>query len=227
MTRDDTAPYDGSMTLQDRLVALGAHLDVESGAHLSERVLDRLDGDVGETDTGGRTAPWLRYAAATLPVVAIAAMAVPSSRDVIAGWFGLDGVRIERSVVPVPTASEPAEAPSDAVELPGPGESSEVMVDGQIVLVSVIEGALADDVLVKTLGPDTEIIEVDVDGAPGLWISGAPHELAYRSPDGIIEFVRVAGNTLVWQDGQRIDRLEGFDSLDEALAYAVMLGTDD
>lgn len=236
MTPDDAGTPRGGMKLEERLVALGDNFDIamsseiagesRSDASMAERVLGRLaDDTTADAITRDRSVPWFRVAAATLLVAAVATMAVPSSREAIAGWFRLDGVRIERRVAPATT--EPAPTPLDATELPGPGESREIVVDGRTVLVSVIDGALASDALVKTLGPDTQIVEVDVDGAPGLWISGEPHELAYRPPDGIIEFERIAGNTLVWQDGQRIDRVEGFDSLDDALAFALTLGTDD
>ncbi len=112
----------------------------------------------------------------------------------------------------------------DVSGLPSPGGSREVTVDGRVVLVSVIEGALTDDVIVKTLGPDTDIVEVTVGNAPGLWITGAPHELAYLSPDGTIAFERIAGNTLLWQNDQMIGRLEGFESIEEAIEFVDRVG---
>jgi hypothetical protein len=213
------------MDLETRLTSLGQHLDLDDGAALSERVMARID----DVDGDGRRGWWLGYAAAVLVVAAIAAVAVPSSRDTIAGWFGLDGVRIERRQdveIPSDTSSVPTFV-GDVSGLPGPGDSREATVDGRVVLVSVIEGVLTDEVLVKTLGPDTDIVEVTVGDAPGLWISGAPHDLAYLSPEGTIVFERVAGNTLVWQDDQMIGRVEGFEAVGAAIEFATGLGTND
>jgi len=217
------------MDLEERLASLGEHLDLDDGDGnvLAERVMARID--VAEIDRGGRRGRWLRYAAALLLVATIAAVAVPASRDTLAGWFGLDGVRIERRQ-DVGSPGETSLAPTVdgvATGLPGPGDSREVTVDGRVVLVSVIEGVLSDEVLVKTLGPDTDIVEVAVGNDPGLWISGAAHELAYVSPDGTVAFERIAGNTLLWQDDQMIGRLEGFESVDAAVEFATGLGTND
>lgn len=218
------------MDLEERLRSLGEHLDLDDsgGDLLSELVIARID--LPDTDDGRHRDRWLRYVAAAFLVATIAAVAVPASRDTIAGWFGLDGVRIERRQ-DVDTPGEPSLAPPadrNVSGLPGPGESREVTVAGRVVLVSVVEGVLkTNEVLVKTLGPDTEIVEVIVGDAPGLWISGAAHELAYLSPDGSIVFERVAGNTLVWQDDQTIGRVEGFESVDAAIEFATELGTND
>ncbi len=222
------------MDLETRLVALGDHLDLDDGegAVLSDRVTARIATgatDVVAIDRDGHRGRWLRYAAAVLVMATVVAVAVPASRDTIAGWFGLDGVRIERrqDVDTPDETSSTASVDSDVSGLPGPGDSQEVTVDGRIVLVSVIDGVLTDDVIVKTLGPDTDIVEIAVGNAPGLWITGAPHELAYLSPDGTIAFQRVAGNTLLWQDDQMIGRLEGFESVDDAIEFAIELGTSD
>jgi hypothetical protein len=50
-----------------------------------------------------------------------------------------------------------------------------------------------------------------VDGKPGFWISGAPHEvvLSNRYGEPVFETLRLAGNTLVWQDRDVTLRLEG------------------
>lgn len=216
------------MDLERRLTSLGQHLDLDDdGAVLSERVMAQID--VEDVDADERRDRWLGYVAAAIVVAMIAAVAMPSSRATIAGWFGLDGVRIERrdNVDSTSDTSPVAAVEGEVSGLPGPGDSREVTVEGRVVLVSVIEGVLTDEVLVKTLNPDTDIVEVTVGDAPGLWISGAPHDLAFLSPDGSIVFERVAGNTLVWQDDQMIGRVEGFESVDAAIEFASGLGTND
>ena len=217
------------MDLETRLTSLGEHLHLDDGerAGMSERVMARISD--AEIDRERRRGRLLRYAAAALLVTAFIALAVPASRNTVAGWFGLDGVRIERRQ-DVGTPGEPPLATPDEIgpaELPGPGDSREVTVNGRVVLVSVIEGELTGEVLVKTLSQETEIVETSVGSAPALWISGAPHDLAYVSPAGSIAIERVAGNTLVWQDDLMIGRLEGFDSVDAAIEYAIELGTND
>ena len=182
------------MDLETRLVALGDHLDLDDGhGVLSDRVLARIDTD--ETDAAqierdGRQGRWLRYAAAVLLLATVVAVAVPAYTQHGSG-FVHGRVRIERRQ-DIDTPDEPSTSSlsvdGDVSGLPSPGGSREVTVDGRVVLVSGIEGALTDDVIVKTLGPDTDIVEVTVGNAQGLWITGAPHELAYLSPDGTIAF---------------------------------------
>ena len=61
-----------------------------------------------------------------------------------------------------------------------------------------------------------------MNGGPGVWLAGRPHQVIYRDADGEIrdDAVRLAGNVLLWeQDGLTL-RLEGAASLDDALAYA-------
>jgi hypothetical protein len=143
---------------------------------------------------------WL-VAAAVLLAVVTTALAVPSSRRAIADWFGLDGVSIEQQ----PDLSVPA----DAIDQLPAG-----------VTYDQFEGSLDDDLITKVLGAGTTIVRVDVGGLPGLWIDGEPHELVLRGADGGVTTRRFAGNTLLWQDGDTVRRVEGFASLDEALAFA-------
>ena len=36
--------------------------------------------------------------------------------------------------------------------------------------------------ITKSVQSSTQVHEVDVHGAPGLWIEGPPHEIGYESP---------------------------------------------
>lgn len=72
--------------------------------------------------------------------------------------------------------------------------------------------------LTKMAGPNTTITAVTVDGAPGFWLAGQPHEFLYEDPSGVVrsQTLRLAGNTLLWQHGALTLRLEA--DVDEATA---------
>ena len=114
-------------------------------------------------------------------------------------------------------------APPVQVDLPGPGESTVVEVDGRQILVSTIDGDLGPGLITKSVQSSTQVHEVDVAGAPGLWITGTPHEILYESPQGEIVVARMAADTLLWQHADGLARVEGFDRLDDALAFALTL----
>ena len=187
--------------LEHDLARLGDRLALDD-AGLVDAVADRL-ATTATPAARPRSRPWLAAAAVVLAVVA-AALALPSSRDAIADWFGLDGVRIEQQ----PALSVPDGAVDD---LPAG------------ITVDALAGSLELDRITKALGDGTQIRRVDVGGHPGLWIEGAPHEVVIRDPSGDIVTQRFAGNTLLWQDGDTIRRVEGFPTLDAALAFAAAL----
>lgn len=62
-------------------------------------------------------------------------------------------------------------------------------------------------------------------GAPGLWISGAPHVFWYLAPDGefINESRRLVGDTLAWERDGVLYRIEGDITLERALEIAVSM----
>ena len=205
--------------LEEQLREFGERLDVDGvddGA-LVARVLARLDGEAepdGSQRHARRSTPMRIAAAATVLVVAVV-VAVPSSRRTVAGWFGFDGAQIERS----PRLDGPA-TPSP---LGDRGVGSTTVVDGDDILVAEILGTLDNPGLGKVLGADVDVTEVTVNGAFALWIDGAPHEVSFFDADGEIVFRGFAGNTLLWQDGEVIRRLEGFDTVGAAIVYAESL----
>ncbi len=193
--------------LTARLRSLGDAL-VFDDAELAESVLARVDGAPRR-----RAQVWLAAAAVLLVIVAAVAL-IPGSRHAVARWFGLDSVTVKVDPEVAGTA------PPISIDLPGPGQSSVVEVDGVQILVSTVDGALTPVMIDKSVASSTQISEVDVNGAPGLWIDGASHEIGYESPPGHIVFERMAGNTLVWQRDGVITRVEGFADLASALAFA-------
>jgi len=98
-------------------------------------------------------------------------------------------------------------------------------VPGVSALVVEFRGAIEPNLFAKTAGPETRVEQVAVNGGPGLWLEGAPHLFFYRDASGAIlpETLRLAGNTLVWeQDGVTL-RLEAQVTRARALEIAASL----
>jgi hypothetical protein len=82
--------------------------------------------------------------------------------------------------------------------------------------------AAVDDVIFKKVAATTRIEQVEVDGEPGFFLSGDPHDFAYVDRTGTFrqELVRLAGTTLLWERGSLTLRLEAEVSKAEALKIA-------
>ena len=82
--------------------------------------------------------------------------------------------------------------------------------------------ATVEDVVFKKVAAGTRIDSVRVDGEPGFFLSGDPHEFSYFDRTGQYrqELVRLAGNTLLWERGPLTLRLEAELSKEEALKIA-------
>jgi hypothetical protein len=104
--------------------------------------------------------------------------------------------------------------PSDLVPLSS--------VTGVGALVSVLPAHIEEGFFAKALGNDATVRPVDVVGADGgYWIEGAPHQLFFESGGHIeLDTLRLATNTLLWQRGDHIYRLEADISLETALRIA-------
>jgi hypothetical protein len=74
------------------------------------------------------------------------------------------------------------------------------------------------------LDRNTTLEKVTVNGHPGFWIQGAPHFFFYRvaGTSGSVEqeTLRLAGNTLIWTQGNLLLRLEAQVDKDTALRIA-------
>ncbi len=105
---------------------------------------------------------------------------------------------------------------------PGLPPASETGVVLLLVEFRAGPGTLSSGVLGKGLGLDTRIAEVAVNGGRGVWIEGAPHLLFLPDARGQFrqEPVRVAGNVLLWEQGELTLRIEGALSQDKALRIA-------
>lgn len=74
------------------------------------------------------------------------------------------------------------------------------------------------------LGAST-VEPVTVNGDPGYWIEGEPHEIQYFDRDGdqVPDRTRLAGNVLLWQHGDITFRIEADITMAQALAIAESL----
>ncbi len=73
----------------------------------------------------------------------------------------------------------------------------------------------------KTLGETSTVRSVDVGGDAGYWIEGSPHELMFEFGDEVLpDTFRLATNTLLWQHGDLVYRLEADIDLGTAVRIA-------
>jgi hypothetical protein len=68
----------------------------------------------------------------------------------------------------------------------------------------------------------TQIAALQIEGRPGFFLSGEPHEFSYfdRTGEYRQEIVRLAGNTLLWERGPLTLRLEADIDREEAVEIA-------
>jgi hypothetical protein len=182
--------------------------------------------------------------AAVLGAAVVAGLAIPQARSAILRVFGIGAVRVEyveklpsvepRSALDLGPEISAHDAPFRLLESPLLGAPDGVYASGNVVtelygspdrvrlLVTQIDGrALRPDVVKKVVGTTTNTDFVSIAGLPepALWIEGAPHVLDLpNAPE------RLASNTLIWTQGDRTMRLEGAESLDEAVEIAQSFG---
>jgi hypothetical protein len=186
----------------------------------------------------------LLLVAAVLAAAVVAGLAIPQARSAILRVFGVGAVRVEyveklpsvepRSALDLGLEISADDAPFRLLESSLLGTPDGVYGSGDVVtelygwpdrvrlLVTQIDGrALRPDVVKKVVGTTTNTDFVSIAGIPeqALWIEGAPHVLSLpNAPE------RLAANTLVWTQGNRTMRLEGAESLDEAVEIAQSFG---
>jgi hypothetical protein len=229
--------------LEQRLLALDLALEVPPAPDVVPAVLARLP-----ARSRWRPRPARRVLAVALAValgLAGTAIAVPSTRDAVLRLLGLRGVRLELVPhLPPPTARTSARlglgqrlplararhaASFTALLPPGtalayldhdvPGGRISLLIGR--VLVIEFRGTTTPFIF-KVIGPGTTVKQVRVNAGPGVYLSGAPHEVIFRESTRQIETdrVRLAGNVLMWQQGPVTVRIEGTHTLHQALSIA-------
>ena len=220
------------------LTELGRHVEFPPTPNLAPAVRRRL----------GERRSWRRpvAVAVALLVVAIgAALAVPAARTAILDWLGLRTVHIVRveKLPPAPvignldlgrpvTLAEarrrapwllvPSDEPDSvyiSTAIPG-GKISLLWGTPASVHLLLAEFRGQETFIEKLIEPSAEVERVDV-GDIGVWLE-QPHVLFFRDRDGRFRqsTARLAGKTLIWQQGDVTLRLEGKLSKAEALRIA-------
>jgi hypothetical protein len=212
--------------LERALVALGRELDLPQEPDLRARVRERIE-----------RRP--RYRRALVPALALLvalgiALAVPEARSAILRFFHIGAVTIER-VETLPPARErpltaglgPTLSLHDAEARSGvqlvmnvrprpkrfyaqPGLIAALLrYRGETVLVAELQGDQMG-IAKKLAGPDTRVEGAQI-GSFGLWLEGGRHLLIWQAGPGEVRQIepRLAGNVLIWTDGDRTFRLEG------------------
>jgi hypothetical protein len=212
--------------LERALVALGRELDVPPEPDLRAGVRARIE-----------RRP--RYRRALVPVLVALlaalgiAMAVPDARSAILRFFHIGGVTIERVDTLPPARNLPltaglgsplslreAEARS-GVKLVLRGARPQRFYaqsgliaavlerNGKQVLLAEMQGDLTGFAK-KVVDRDTRVEPASI-GSFGLWLSGGRHVLFWQAGSGEFRRIepRLAGNVLIWTEGDRTFRLEG------------------
>lgn len=93
---------------------------------------------------------------------------------------------------------------------------------GVSAVVVAFRGRIDESLFAKVALPGTRVEEVTVNGGRGYWLEGNPHQFFYRDAAGnpSPETLRLAGNTLLWEQGGVTFRLEAQLTRDDALRIA-------
>lgn len=127
---------------------------------------------------------------------------------------------------------EPAEAYLEAagtrLSLLWPADEQLPPIGGSRIglLMQAFEGRLEPELVGKIVQESgADVRAVDVDGAPGYWISGEPHVLRWVAPGGGVaeERTRLVNDVLVWQEGTTVYRIESAVGFAETLRLAESL----
>lgn len=93
------------------------------------------------------------------------------------------------------------------------------------MLLSQFQGKLNPGMYGKGLPEGVRLETLQINGRVAYWLSGTPHRFSYINPDGtfVQETLRLAGNTLLWQQGSLTLRLESGLDRDRAVEIATSM----
>jgi hypothetical protein len=92
-------------------------------------------------------------------------------------------------------------------------------------IVVEFKGTIETQIMAKAIGPGTTLDAVPLGSGVAYYLAGQPHQFFFRDPAGNIqpETLRLAGNTLLWEEGGITYRLEAQVGLEEAVRIASSL----
>lgn len=95
------------------------------------------------------------------------------------------------------------------------------------LLIQEFRGGLSAGLFQKGVPTSSRIEPVTINGVPGYWIEGGLRAFAYQDARGNVQFeqTRIAGNTLLWEQGGIVYRLESLLSKDDVLRIAARIPT--
>ena len=93
---------------------------------------------------------------------------------------------------------------------------------GVSALVVEFKGTIETQIMAKAIGPGTSLDAVPLGSGVAYYLSGQPHQFFFFDPAGNLqpETLRLAGNTLLWEQDGYTYRLEAQVSRDEAVRIA-------
>jgi len=100
-------------------------------------------------------------------------------------------------------------------------------LSGVGLLLSEFRATIDEEFVQKKLVHLGTVVEsITVNGGHGYWIEGEPHVIQLIGPDGhpIEETIRLAGNVLLWEQGELTLRIESALSKEEAIRIAESVG---
>jgi hypothetical protein len=96
---------------------------------------------------------------------------------------------------------------------------------GVSAIVVEFKGTIETQIMAKAVGPGTTLDAVPLGAGVAYYLAGQPHQFFFRDPAGNLqpETLRLAGNTLLWEDDGFTYRLEAQVSMEEAVRIASTL----
>ena len=93
---------------------------------------------------------------------------------------------------------------------------------GVSAIVVEFKGTIETQIMAKAIGPGTFLDAVPLGNGVAYYLSGQPHQFFFRDPAGNLqpETLRLAGNTLLWEQDGHTYRLEAQVSREEAVRIA-------
>jgi hypothetical protein len=93
---------------------------------------------------------------------------------------------------------------------------------GVSAIVVEFKGTIETQIMAKAIGPGTTLDAVPLGNGVAYYLSGQPHQFFFRDPAGNLqpETLRLAGNTLLWEQDGYTYRLEAQVTREEAVRIA-------